>query len=50
MGAWSLSLAARWRDRTEAALMARVPGLRARIELLPSGVDTVYERQESAAD
>ena len=49
-GAWSLSLAARWRDRTEAALMARVPGLRARIELLPRGVDTVYERQESAAD
>ena len=49
-GAWNLSLAARWRDRTEAALMARVPGLRARIELLPRGVDTVYERQKSAAD
>lgn len=43
-GDWSLFQAARWRTRTEAALMAAVPGLHARIELLPEGVDTVYER------
>jgi len=43
-GDWSLFQAARWRSRTEAALMAAVPGLQARIELLPEGVDTVYER------
>lgn len=47
-GDWSLFQAARWRTRTEAALMAAVPGLQARIELLPEGVDTVYERSLSA--
>lgn len=46
-GSWSLFQAARWRDQTEAALMAAVPGLHARIELLPTGIDTVFERQHS---
>lgn len=48
-GSWSLFQAARWRDQTEAALMAAVPGLHARIELLPTGIDTVFERQHSTA-
>ncbi|MGN1057721.1 MAG: cation diffusion facilitator family transporter [Comamonas sp.] len=48
-GDWSLFQAARWRTRTEAALMAAVPGLHARIELLPEGVDTVFERSLSSA-
>lgn len=43
-GAWSLSQASRWRQSTERALMAAVPGLQARIELLPQGVDTVFEQ------
>lgn len=44
-GDWTLAQAAQWRQRTEAALMADIPGLQARIELLPVGVDTVFERQ-----
>ena len=48
-GDWTLAHAAQWRQRTEAALMAAIPGLQARIELLPVGVDTVFERQVSPA-
>lgn len=44
-GDWTLAQAAQWRQRTEAALMAAMPGLQARIELLPVGIDTVFERQ-----
>lgn len=44
-GSWSLFQAARWRDQTEAALMTAVPGLHARIELLPQGTHTLYELQ-----
>ena len=49
-GAWSLWRAARWRDRAEAALMAAVPGLLARIELLPEGIATAYERSSGTAE
>ena len=45
-GDWTLAQAAQWRQRTEAALIAAIPGLQARIELLPVGVDTVFERQQ----
>ena len=48
-GGWSLWEAARWRDRAEAALMAAVPGLLARIELLPVGVATAFERNACGA-
>lgn len=48
-GTWSLWEAARWRDRAEAALMAAVPGLLARIELLPVGVATAFERNACGA-
>ena len=48
-GAWTLAQAAQWRQQTEAALMAAVPGLQARIELLPQGIDTVFERQTRVA-
>ncbi|MGE8396709.1 MAG: cation diffusion facilitator family transporter [Comamonas sp.] len=44
-GDWTLAQAADWRQRTEAALMAAIPGLQARIELLPVGLNTVFERQ-----
>lgn len=44
-GSWTLSHAAHWRDRTETALMDAVPGLQVRIELLPTGMATVFERQ-----
>ncbi len=43
-GSWSLFQAAHWRERAEAALMDAIPGLQARIELLPEGVNTVYEK------
>ena len=48
-GTWSLWEAARWRDKAEAALMAAVPGLLARIELLPVGVATAFERNACGA-
>ena len=38
------------KKRLRDSARAMVPGLRARIELLPRGVDTVYERQKSATD
>lgn len=44
-GTWTLAHAADWRQRTEAALMAAIPGLHARIELLPQGAATVLEHQ-----
>lgn len=47
-GEWTLSQAAEWRQQTEAALMAAIPGLHARIELLPMGTATVLERQSGA--
>ena len=43
-GNWTLATAAHWRYQTEAALMAAIPGLQARIELLPEGVDTAFEQ------
>ncbi len=43
-GEWSLFQAAHWREQAEAALMAAVPGLQARIELLPEGANTLYEK------
>lgn len=46
-GDWTLAQAADWRQRTEAALMAAIPGVQARIELLPQGLDTVLERQKA---
>lgn len=48
-GTWSLWEAAKWRDRAEAALMQAVPGLLARIELLPVGVATAFERNACGA-
>ena len=48
-GDWTLAQAAHWRQSTEAALMAAVVGLHARIELLPQGVHTVYEVQADSA-
>ena len=48
-GTWSLWEAAKWRDRAEADLMAAVPGLLARIELLPVGVATAFERNACGA-
>lgn len=48
-GDWTLAQAAQWRQQTEAALMAAIPGLQARIELLPVGIDTVFERQHGLA-
>ena len=44
-GNWTLSQAAEWRQQTEAALMKTIPGLHARIELLPQGAATVLESQ-----
>jgi len=49
-GHWSMAQAAHWRHQTEAALMAAIPGLQARIELLPEGVDTAFESQSSQAE
>ena len=43
-GSWSLFQAAHWRERAEAALMDAIPGLQARIELLPEGANTLYEK------
>lgn len=48
-GHWSMAQAAYWRHQTEAALMHAIPGLQARIELLPEGTDTAFERQSSHA-
>ncbi len=44
-GQWTLAQAADWRQRTEAALMAAIPRVQARIELLPQGAATVLEKQ-----
>lgn len=44
-GEWTLAQAADWRQRTEAALMAAIPRVQARIELLPQGVATVLETE-----
>ena len=44
-GDWSLAQAADWRHRTEAALMAAIPRVQARIELLPQGAATVLETE-----
>jgi cation diffusion facilitator family transporter len=43
---WTLGEAARMRTRVEDALMRAVPGLRATIELLPEGQNTVFETVE----
>ncbi|WP_314325581.1 cation diffusion facilitator family transporter [Comamonas aquatica] len=44
-GEWTLAQAADWRQRTEAALMAAIPRVQARIELLPQGAATVLETE-----
>lgn len=49
-GHWSLAHAAQWRTRTEAALMQAVPGLQARIEVLPDGMATAFERAAQQTD
>ena len=43
-GHWSLAHAAQWLTRVEAALMDAVPGLQARIEVLPVGAATAFEQ------
>lgn len=43
-GQWTLAHAAQWRTRVERALMQAVPGLQARIEVLPDGMATAYEQ------
>lgn len=43
-GQWTLAHAAQWRTRVEQALMQAVPGLQARIEVLPDGMVTAYEK------
>jgi cation diffusion facilitator family transporter len=44
---WTLGRAAQARAAVEADLMGAVPGLRATIELLPVGAETVFERSEA---
>jgi len=44
---WTLGRAATARAAVEAELMALVPGLRATIELLPEGAETVFEQVEA---
>lgn len=43
-GQWTLAHAAQWRTRVEQALMQAIPGLQARIEVLPDGMETAYEQ------
>ena len=49
-GTWTLARAASMRDAVERDLIAAVPGLRARIELLPIGQEPVSERMPGLAD
>ena len=44
---WTLGRAAKARAGVEAELMATLPGLRATIELLPEGAETVFEQVEA---
>jgi cation diffusion facilitator family transporter len=46
---WTLGRAAQARAAVEADLMDAVPGLRATIELLPVGAETVFEQSEAEA-
>jgi len=49
-GAWALARAALLREAVERDLMQAVPGLRARIELLPIGQETASESLAASAD
>jgi cation diffusion facilitator family transporter len=49
-GSWTLTRAALLRDAVERDLMAAVPGLRARIELLPTDQEPVCETVPATAD
>jgi hypothetical protein len=42
-GQWSVQRAAQLRSEIEAALLQAIPGLYARIELLPMGMNTASE-------
>lgn len=46
---WTLRQAAALRGKVERALMAEVPGLQARIELLPGDVEAVFHEMDDAA-
>ena len=48
-GQWSVQRAAQLRTEIEAALLKAIPGLYARIELLPMGMNTVSEVADSEA-
>jgi cation diffusion facilitator family transporter len=49
-GVWTLAHAARLRDAVERALIRAVPGLRARIELLPLGQEAASEHMPGLTD
>lgn len=49
-GEWSVARGARLRKQVEAALLEAVPGLYARIELLPLGMSTAIELAEQRAN